>query len=58
MVIGIIAAQRLVVPGSSVVLFITALMLFFLGLVSSQISNATIFYFGDESIMFYEEQGE
>lgn len=58
MIIGIIAAQRPVVPGSSVVLFIMSLMIFLLGLVSSQISNATIFYFGDESVMLYEEQVE
>jgi glycosyltransferase involved in cell wall biosynthesis len=58
MALGILAAHRLVVPGSSVVLFITSLMIFLLGLVSSQISNATIFYFGDESIMIYEEQVE
>lgn len=56
MVIGMLVAHRLVVPGSSVVLFITSLMTFLLGLVSSQISNATIFYFGDESVVLYEEQ--
>jgi len=58
MIIGIIVAQRLVVPGSSIVLFMSSLMIFLLGLVSSQISNATIFYFGDESVMLYEEQVE
>jgi glycosyltransferase involved in cell wall biosynthesis len=58
MIFGIIVAQRLVVPGSSVVLFMSALTIFLLGLVSSQISNATIFYFGDESLILYEEQSE
>jgi glycosyltransferase involved in cell wall biosynthesis len=58
MIIGIIVAQRLVVPGSSVVLFMSSLTVFLLGLVSSQISNATIFYFGDESVMMYEEHVE
>lgn len=58
MIIGIIAAQRLVVPGSSVVLYIMSLMVFLLGLVSSQISNATIIYYGDESVTMYEGQVE
>ena len=58
MIIGIVVANRLVVPGSSVVLFMSSLMIFLLGLVSSQISNATIFYFGDESVVIYDEQIE
>ncbi len=54
MAAGIWAAGRLVVPGSSVVLFIAGVLAMLLGLVSSQISNATITYHGDEFVKLYE----
>lgn len=56
MVVGMLAAERLVVPGSSVVLFLAALISALLGLVSSQISQASIHYYGDEVISVYENQ--
>lgn len=54
MAAGVWAAGRLVVPGSSVVLFIAGVLAMLLGLVSSQISNATITYHGDEFVKLYE----
>jgi glycosyltransferase involved in cell wall biosynthesis len=54
MVFGIWAAGRMVVPGSSVVLFIAAVLTVLLGLVSSQISNSMIPYYGDEYVHLCE----
>jgi glycosyltransferase involved in cell wall biosynthesis len=56
MVVGMLAAERLVVPGSAVVLFLAALMSILLGLVSSQIAQANIHYYGDEVISVYENR--
>jgi glycosyltransferase involved in cell wall biosynthesis len=50
MVVGIIAANRLVIPGSSVVLYIASVLTILLGLVSSQITNIAIQYHGDEHV--------
>lgn len=55
MAAGIFAAQRLVVPGSAVVLFITAVLVTLLGLVSSQVASNAIHYYGDELIAVYED---
>lgn len=53
---GVIAAQRLVVPGSSVVAFISSVLVLLLGLVSSQVSSALIPYYGDEYVEVREGQ--
>lgn len=58
MAAGIWAAERLVVPGSSVVLFITAVIVTLLGLVSGQIANASANYYGDEYITVFEDPPE
>ena len=58
MVVGIWAAERLVVPGSAVVLFIAAVLSFLMGLLSHQISAASIPYYGDEFIYLYENPGD
>jgi len=55
-IVGIIAASRPVVPGSTVVLFIAAILSMLLGLVSTQISNALIAYHGDEFVYLHEKQ--
>lgn len=54
MAAGIWVAGRLVVPGSSVVLFIDAVIVTLLGLVSGQIANASVHYYGNEYITVYE----
>jgi hypothetical protein len=54
MVAGVWAAGRPVVPGSSVVLFIASLLAILLGLVSTQISNSLIPYYGDEYVHLHE----
>lgn len=54
MVAGIWVAGRLVVPGSSVVLFIASVLAVLLGLVSSQVSNSLIHYYGDEFVHLHE----
>lgn len=52
---GVWAAQRLTFPNAALFLFITALITFLLGLVSSQIVNFRIQYHGDESVTLYED---
>jgi glycosyltransferase involved in cell wall biosynthesis len=49
-ILGMVIAGRWVVPGSTVVLFVTAVQTLLLGLVSNQIANFAIPYYGDEYI--------
>lgn len=48
---GLLQAGRLVLPNSAIFLFIAALLTSLLGLVSSQIANTRIQYYGDETIV-------
>lgn len=52
---GLINAERLVLPNSTIFLFIAALLTLLLGLVSSQIASTRIYYHGDETILVDEE---
>ena len=52
--LGIYAAGRLLIPNSTVLLFVFALMDILLGFLSSQIANGRIHYFGDETVEIYE----
>jgi len=51
---GLIHAQRLVVPNSAILLFSSALITWFLGLISDQVSSSRVQYHGDEHISFLE----
>jgi glycosyltransferase involved in cell wall biosynthesis len=53
---GILAAQRLVVPNSTVVLFIAAVLSILLGTVSSQIADVNVRYYGDEYVTEYNQK--
>lgn len=55
MVWGSMAEGRLVVPGSAVVAFISAVFILLLGLVSSQVSTTLISYYGDEYVEVREQ---
>lgn len=48
---GVLAADRLVIPNSTVFLFSAALLTWLLGLVSDQISSTRIQYHGDETVL-------
>lgn len=50
-VAGLLNAQRLVLPNSAIFLFSSALMSWLLGLVSDQVSNAQVHYYGDETFV-------
>jgi glycosyltransferase involved in cell wall biosynthesis len=52
--LGILAAGRLLIPNSSVLLFVLAVMDLLLGLLSSQVANSRIHYFADETVKIYE----
>jgi len=52
---GLVNAGRLVLPNSAIFLFIAALIILLLGLVSSQIASSRIYYHGDETILVDEE---
>ena len=57
-VLGIWNEARLMVPNSTIFLFIASLLVFLLGLVSSQLSALSVGYFGDESVLLEDaEQG-
>jgi glycosyltransferase involved in cell wall biosynthesis len=51
---GLLDAQRLILPNSAIFLFISALIILLLGLVSGQIASTRIHYHGDETIVFEE----
>lgn len=53
-VAGLMAAGRLVLPNSAILLFSSALMTWLLGLVSDQIASTKIHYQGDESMLFLD----
>ncbi len=48
---GLIQAGRLVLPNSSLFLFIAALLTLLLGLVAGQIASSRVYYHGDETIL-------
>ena len=50
-VAGMIHAARLVLPNSAIFLFIGALLIGLLGLVSGQIASLRVFYYGDETLL-------
>jgi len=52
--LGIWVAGRLLIPNSSILLFLMALIAVLMGLLSSQIASTRIHYFGDESLVVYE----
>ncbi|OGO15158.1 MAG: hypothetical protein A2Z14_17960 [Chloroflexi bacterium RBG_16_48_8] len=52
---GLWNAGRLVLPNSAIFLFIAAILTCLLGLVSSQIASARIYYHGDETILIDED---
>jgi glycosyltransferase involved in cell wall biosynthesis len=51
---GLIQANRLVLPNSAIFLFISAVLTWLLGLVSSQIASTRIYYHGDETLLIDE----
>ena len=53
-ILGIINAERLVFPNSTIFMFSTALTTWLLGLISAQISNSRIHSYGDESVDVYQ----
>jgi glycosyltransferase involved in cell wall biosynthesis len=53
---GLINAQRLVFPNSAIFLFSSALISWLLGLVSSQIVDSQVHYFGDETLVLMDER--
>lgn len=55
---GVLQANRLVLPNSAIFLFISALLTWLLGLVSSQIASLRIYYHGDETIMVDDQPYE
>jgi glycosyltransferase involved in cell wall biosynthesis len=55
---GVIQADRLVLPNSAIFLFISAILTWLLGLISSQIASSRIYYHGDETIIVDEEPQE
>ena len=55
---GVLQADRLVLPNSAIFLFISAILTWLLGLISSQIASSRIHYHGDETIVVDEETYE
>jgi glycosyltransferase involved in cell wall biosynthesis len=55
---GMLVAERLVFPNSSIFLFSAALMTWLLGLVSDQISGMRVHYHGDENVVIVDEEGD
>lgn len=55
-VAGLINAQRLVFPNSSIFLFSSALMTWLLGLVSNQVVASQVHYHGDETLVLIDER--
>lgn len=53
-VAGLIQADRLVLPNAAIFLFISAILTWLLGLVSSQIASSQVYYHGDETILIDE----
>lgn len=54
---GLVNAQRLVFPNSTIFLFSSALVTMMLGLVSNQIVTSQVPYHGDETMIFIDEEG-
>jgi glycosyltransferase involved in cell wall biosynthesis len=50
-VAGVVNAQRLVFPNSTIFLYTAALLVWLLGMVSDQVSSNRVHYFGDESLV-------
>lgn len=51
---GLIQANRLVLPNAAIFLFISAILTWLLGLVSSQVASTRVYYHGDETILVDE----
>jgi hypothetical protein len=54
-VAGLLNAGRLVLPNSTVFLLSAAVMIWLLGLISDQVANTRVHYYGDESIVLLED---
>ena len=54
--LGIKTSGRLLIPNSTVLLFVLTIMVILLGLLSSQVSNSRIHYFADETVEIYESR--
>jgi glycosyltransferase involved in cell wall biosynthesis len=52
---GLLNAGRLVLPNSTVFLLSAAVMIWLLGLISDQVANTRVHYYGDESIVLLKE---
>ena len=57
-VLGILNAGRLIFPNSTIFMFTTALLTILLGLISSQIVNIRVHYYGDEAITIFEDEND
>ena len=55
---GVLQAERLVLPNSAIFLFISAVLTWLLGLISSQIASSRIYYHGDETIIVDDQPYE
>jgi glycosyltransferase involved in cell wall biosynthesis len=55
-ILGILNAGRLLFPNSTIFLFSAALLTVLLGLISNQLVNTRIHYYGDEAITIYEDE--
>ncbi len=53
-VAGLIQANRLVLPNAAIFLFISAILTWLMGLISSQIASSRVYYHGDETILIDE----
>lgn len=51
---GLINANRLVLPNSTVFLLSAAIMIWLLGLISDQVANTRVHYYGDESVVLLD----
>jgi glycosyltransferase involved in cell wall biosynthesis len=51
---GLLNANRLVFPNSTIFLFSSAILIFLMGLLSDQLANTRIGYYGDENVEFLE----
>ncbi len=55
--LGIYSARRLLIPNSTILMFVLTVLDILLGLLSSQISNSRIHYYADETVDIYENPG-
>jgi hypothetical protein len=57
-VLGVLNAGRLLFPNSTIFLFSAALLTVLLGLISNQLVNTRIHYYGDEALTIYEDEND